>query len=228
MTYIITAEHIKDFDNTKVTVKKELLDSLFGTNSSVADLQANDNLSIAQLLHCLMIKSGNDAALVLADYIGNGDISSFVEMMNSKAKELGCNNTHFVNPHGLHNAEHYTTAEDIITLTKYAIKLPLFMKICSTAVSDIMGKNRRPLITTNRMINKKNGGRYYYPHAKGIKTGYTTEAGYCLVSSATYNGHTYLCVALGAPTTDASGNRLWDNYAMLDSKAMYQCVFANH
>lgn len=227
MTYIITAEHIKDFDNTKITVKKELIDSLLGTGSSIAGLKANDVLSVTQLLHCLMIKSGNDAALVLADYVGDGDVNKFVEMMNNKATELGCVETHFVNPHGFHDDDHYTTANDLAIMTKYAMELPHFMKICSLPTSYVMGQDKYPLVTTNSMIDQARGGKYYYQYARGIKTGHTDEAGYCLLSSAVYNGYSYLCVALGAPIKDASGNKIPDNYAMLDSKAIYKWAFTN-
>lgn len=227
MAYIITAEHIKDFDNTKITVKKELIDSLLGTGSSISGLKANDVLSVTQLLHCLMIKSGNDAALVLADYVGNGDVNKFVEMMNNKATELGCVGTHFVNPHGFHDDDHYTTANDLAIMTKYAMELPHFMEICSLPTSYVMGQDKYPLVTTNSMIDQARGGKYYYQYARGIKTGHTDEAGYCLLSSAVYNGYSYLCVALGAPIKDASGNKIPDNYAMLDSKAIYKWAFTN-
>lgn len=227
MTYILVAENINDFDNTQITAKKELLDSLLGTGSSVSGIKANDTLSVMQLLHCLMIKSGNDAALILADFVSNGSVNSFVEMMNNKAKELGCSGTHFVNPHGFHHDDHYTTANDLIIMTKHAMNLPHFMEICSMPTSYIMGQDKYPLVTTNSMIDQSRGGRYYYQYARGIKTGHTDESGWCLVSSAVYNGSSYLCVALGAPIKDASGNKITDNYAMLDSKAIYKWAFTN-
>ena len=227
MTYIIVAEHVENFDNTKITVKKKLLDSLLGTGSSVAGLKADDVLSVTQLLHCLMIKSGNDAALILADYVGNGDMNKFIELMNNKATELGCTGTHFVNPHGFHDDDHYTTANDIAIMTKYAMTLPRFMEICSMPTSYIMGQDKYPLVTTNSMIDQSRGGKYYYQYARGIKTGHTDEAGYCLLSSAVYNGYSYICVALGAPIKDANGNKITDNYAMLDSKSIYRWAFTN-
>ncbi len=226
MTYIVVAENIKDFDNTKITVKKELLSSLLGTGSSVSGIKTDDILSITQLLHCLMIKSGNDAALVLADYVG-GDVRTFVDMMNNKAAELGCSKTHFVNPHGLHDDDHYSTAIDIAIMTKYAMTLPEFMEICCLPTSYVLGQDKYPLVTTNSMIDQARGGKYYYQYARGIKTGHTEEGGYCLVSSAAYNGYSYLCVALGAPIKNLAGNRITDNNAMLDSKSIYKWAFTN-
>lgn len=220
MTFIIVSENISDIENTTVTIKKELLDSLLGTGSSLSGIKANETLSINQLLHCLLIKSGNDAAITLADFVGNGDIDSFVKMMNEKAIELGCTDTHFMNPHGLHDDNHYTTATDLIKITKYAMTLPNFVDITSKVTSYILGENRYPLVTTNSLIDPIRGGKYYCKYVKGIKTGSDSIAGKCLVSSATAKGYTYLCVALGgfSPT---------ENDAMLDSKRMYEWVFKN-
>ncbi len=226
MTYIIVAEHIDDFENTKVKVDGSILHMLDGTGSSMAGLEADETLSIYQLLCCLMIHSGNDAALILADYVGGGDIAKFVDMMNEKAKELGCKNTHFANPHGLHNDDHYTTAEDMAVITRYALTLPQFSEITNTVVSDCLGDDRY-LVTTNSMIDANRGGSYYYSYARGIKTGSTgSDSGYCLVSTAVRNGYTYLCVALGAPYEDSKGEQL-ENGSMIDSKALYQWAFEN-
>lgn len=226
MTYIITAEHVKDFEKTKVEIKQSILNELNGTGSSTAGLQGGETLTITQLLNALMIPSGNDAAMVLADYIGGGDISAFVKMMNDKAKELGCENTHFMNPHGLHDPDHYTTAADLAKIAEYAMTLPKFMDIANTTVSYCLGEDR-PLITTNYLIDDYRGGDYYYSYAKGIKTGSTgDDSGYCLVSSAVYGGYSYLCVALGAPYSSSDGEQL-DNGAMIDSKSLYQWAFSN-
>ena len=113
-----------------------------GTGSSLAGVLEGEELTAMQLLNCMMIPSGNDAALVLADYIGGGDSQKFVDMMNEKAKELGCTNTHFMNPHGLHDEQHYTTAQDLYLITKYAMTLPYFMEICSKTYYTIPPTNR--------------------------------------------------------------------------------------
>ncbi len=226
MTYIITAENISDFDKTYVTVKGEILHLLDGTGSSVAGLRENEKLSIFQLLNCLMIPSGNDAALILADYVGGGNISKFVDMMNAKAKELGCTGTHFENPHGLNDPNHYTTVADMAKITKYALTLPRFAEISNTVTSDCLGDDRY-LVTTNYMIDEYRGGDYYYPYASGIKTGSTgNDSGYCLVSTASKNGYTYLCIAYGAPYEDENGE-YYDNGAMIDSANLYDWAFDN-
>lgn len=220
MTYIVVVENVQDIENTMVEIKKEIIDKLLGTGSSMSNLKAGERYSINQLLHCMMIKSGNDAALTLADYIGNGNIENFVSMMNKKAEQLGCANTHFVNPHGLYDENHYTTAEDLLKITKHAMTLPNFVEITSKVTSDILGPGKYPLVTTNSMIDPVRGGKYYYKYAKGIKTGYETLAGRCVVSTAINNGYTYICIALG-------GFSEKENLAMLDSKNLYQWAFNN-
>ena len=222
MTYIVVVEHISDLENTMVTVHEKVLKILEGTGSSLAEIKDGDVLSIKQLLYCMMVPSGNDAAVVLADFVGNGNIQSFVDMMNEKAKALGCDSTHFANPDGLHDPLHYTTANDLAKIAQYALTLPDFIDITSTT-SYTLSEDRNSLITTNFMINKNaESGYYYYQYAKGIKTGHTDEAGYCLVSTASADGYTYLCVALGAPSMDQNGNDIKENNAMLDSRQLYR------
>ena len=226
MTYIVTAENVADLKGTMVTVKSSVIHLLDGTGSSMAGLKEGEKLSVYQLLNCLMIPSGNDAALVLADYVGQGDIRRFVDLMNKKAQELGCEHTHFVNPHGLNDPNHYTTVSDMAKMAKYALTLPEFADITDTATSDVLGEDRY-LVTTNSMIDPVRGGDLYYPYAKGIKTGSTgNDSGYCLVSTATKGGYTYLCVAYGAPYEDEKGE-LYENGAMLDSIHLYEWAFDN-
>ena len=174
-----------------------------------------------------MIPSGNDAALVLADYVGNGSIQTFVDMMNEKAEELGCTGTHFSNPHGLNDPNHYTTVSDMAKITKYALQMPMFEEISNTTYSECLGEDRY-LITTNSMIDQTRGGSYYYEYAKGIKTGSTgNDSGYCLVSTAEKDGFTYLCIAYGAKYEDEETGEYYENGAMIDSKNLYEWAFDN-
>lgn len=228
MTYIVVYENVKDLENTKVTIKEDLLSRLDGTDSSLSGLSEykGKEMSVMNLLYCMMVSSGNDAALVLADYVGQGDTEKFVDMMNQKAKELGCENTNFVNPHGLHDEQHYTTAVDLAKITKYALTLKYFPEITNTAKFYLQGDEDKPLVTTNDMINEDND-KYYYEYARGIKTGTTDEAGYCLVSSAIKDGVTYLCIALDAPCYAEDGYSELDNAAMTDSKNLYEWAFDN-
>lgn len=234
MTYIVVNEHIKDLDGTKITVNKKVVDKLLGTGSSLSGIKENDQLTAMQLLNCMLVPSGNDAALVLADYVGEGDVDAFVDMMNTKAQELGCTGTHFANPHGLHDENHYTTAVDLAKITKYAMGLPHFTDISSQTrytykpVGGPEAGKTRILSTTNYLIDKNSlGGKYYYPYAKGIKTGHHDQSGYCLVSSATYEGYTYLCVALGSPDIDSKGKEIVSRGEMIDTYKLYKWAFTN-
>ncbi len=200
MTYIVAVENIDDLENTRIPIKQEVLDLLDGTGSSLANLESHvgESMTAIDLLYSMMVPSGNDASIVLADYIGKGNVEAFVQMMNDKAKELGCEDTHFANPEGLHDENHYTTARDLYKMTTYALKLPKFAEITNTATYYCEGDDY-PLITTNYMIDEYRGGEYYYMYAKGVKTGTTDEAGRCLVTTATADGYSYMAVLLHAP-----------------------------
>lgn len=199
MTYIIAVENIDDLDNTRVPIKESVLKRLEGTGSSLANLEQHvgETMSVIDLLYSMMVPSGNDASVVLADYVGNGDIDAFVDMMNKKAEELGCENTHFENPEGLHDENHYTTARDLYKITSYALTLPRFSEITNTTSYYCEGDDY-PLVTTNYLINP-NYPEYYYMYAKGIKTGTTDQAGRCLVTTATADGYSYMAVLLHSP-----------------------------
>ncbi|MEE1319745.1 MAG: D-alanyl-D-alanine carboxypeptidase family protein [Ruminococcus sp.] len=200
MTYIIVVESIDDLENTRVPIKEDVLAQLEGTGSSLANLEAHigETMSVIDLLYSMMVPSGNDASVVLADYVGGGNIDTFVDMMNKKAEELGCENTHFENPEGLHDENHYTTARDMYKIATYALTLPKFSEITNTTTYYCEG-DEVPLITTNLLIDQNRGGEYYYMYAKGIKTGTTDQAGRCLVTTATADGYSYMAVLLHSP-----------------------------
>ena len=223
MTFIIVSESISDLDNTRIEITYDALAEM-DPESSVMGLESHigESFSVRDLLYGLMLPSGNDAALVLADYVGNG-VDGFVELMNRKAAQLGCVNTHFTSPHGLHDSQHYTTVKDMAVITKYALQKPEFMQICNTKTYTPEGFSE-PIETTNYLIDEtQKGGYYYYPYAKGIKTGYTDQAGRCLVSTAEKDGYTYLCIAFGADYSFEEDI----NYAMLDTAKIYEWAFDN-
>ena len=218
MTYIVVAENVSDLDGTMVEVTYDALDGL-DPESSVMGLEYHigESFSVRDLLYGLMLPSGNDAALVLARHVG-GSVSGFVDLMNRKAAQLGCKNTHFTSPHGLHDSNHYTTVRDMVTITKYAMKRADFMTVCNTVSYKPDGFNNA-FSTTNYLIDSSaEDGRYYHPNAQGIKTGYTEEAGKCLISTAEKDGCRYLCLAMGAEYSYAEDV----NYAMLDTKRIYE------
>lgn len=222
MTFIVTTDNVTNLDETMVPITEDALEGL-DPDSTVMGLSEHvgEQVSVRDLLYGLMLPSGNDAALALANYIG-GSISGFAEKMNEKAAALGCKNTHFANPHGLYDTNHYTTARDMALITKHAMTNPDFMEICNTV--SYTPEGFETLHNTNYMLDlDAEGGVYYYPYTKGIKTGYLDEAGKCLVTSADKNGAEYLCVCLGAPFTFEEDV----NYAMKDSATLYDWAFDN-
>ncbi|MGI6254069.1 MAG: D-alanyl-D-alanine carboxypeptidase family protein [Acutalibacter sp.] len=160
-----------------------------------------------------------------SDYTGR---SYFVQLMNEKAAELGCTNTHFTNPHGLHNENHYSTARDLVTITKYAMSLPHFTEITGTTAYNYYPQENPDLVrtanTTNRMLTNyaTDDVSYYYAYATGIKTGSHDQAGYCIVASATYSGYTYVVCCLGSPEYDAQGNSISLHGEMLDAATLFR------
>ncbi len=179
-------------------------------------------LTVEQLLYGLLVHSANDAANVLAETVA-GDIPSFVVMMNQRAEALGMTGTHFVNAHGYHDPEHYTTARDMMTLAMSAMENPLFRTIVGTPQYEIPPTNQykeiRYLSSNNALINPMKGHRYLYTGAKGIKTGHTEDAGYCLTSYAERNGLGFYCVTMNSPL-DYSGN-----YSFIDTINLFDYGF---
>lgn len=227
MTAILTLEHCKLTDIA--TVSHEAIFTV-PVGYSHAYLQEGEELTIEQLLHVLLIPSANDAANVLAEHIA-GSISSFTTMMNTKALELGCTGTNFVNTNGIHNTNHYSTAYDLALMGKYAMQNETFRKIVSTTKYTLPATNKYPEATrffkqTNALIVPDDRDRvdnYYYPYTTGIKTGYTDPAGNCIVASAKKDDVEYIVVILGAQNTE---NGLSARY--LDCKKLFDYAFDNY
>lgn len=227
MTATIVLENCKDLDE-EVEISYEAVHLLDGTGSSTAGLIPGEKMSVKDLLYCLLVRSGNDAANVLAFHI-SGSIEGFVQLMNDKAAELGCKNTHFANVHGLDDPNHYSTARDLLTITKHALTLPYFSEITSTTIYKVPATNKSPertLRNTNNLMNKAYAD-YYSPYAVGIKTGSTDNAGRCVISKGTGNGYNYLCVILNAPMQNIDDDEPLENCAFVDCRRMFNWVFKN-
>ena len=223
MTYIIAVENIKDLDS-RITIKETVLDNVInsGMVCSGLDWHTGEKLTVTDVLYALMLPRGNDAAMMLADYVGGGDTASFVKLMNDKAAEIGCKDTHFVNPTGMDSADQYTTARDMVTICRYAMGTPLFSKIVSTP-SYLLEGDEYPLVTTNSLIDASRGGDWYYTYATGIQNGETDMAGTCLAASALCDGYAYLCVCLHAPY-DVEEDR---EYCMEEAAELFRWAFLN-
>ena len=169
-------------------------------NSSIAGLSTGECMPLSDMLVCLLVASGNEAANAIAIHVG-GTIEDFVAMMNTRAEELGCKNTNFVNPSGLHNENHYTCAYDLLQITLAAKAYDAFEGIVSQARATVAPTNKceteRKFNNTNLLLSNTSTSEYLYSKATGVKTGYTTPAGYCLVSSAKNDELEFVCVVLG-------------------------------
>lgn len=187
MTTIVILE--KADLNEKVTVSAKA----GGTGGSRLGLKRGDKASVRDLLYGLMLRSGNDAAVALAEHVG-GSVKGFAELMNEKAIELGLTNTHFVTPHGLDDANHYTTALELAKLTDYAMDNEIFAKIVGTKSTTIYINNQsRQINNTNELLGVLNG-------VVGVKTGFTNNAGRCLVTETKRNNMDIITIVLGADT----------------------------
>ena len=209
MTALLTLEAI---DAGKLSMDQELtatataLEGLSSDGSS-AGIKVGETMSVRNLLYCMLVVSANEACDILAEAV-SGSVSAFVAAMNAKAADLGCENTHFVNPNGLHDPQHYTSAWDMYLITKAAMEYPDFMTICDTAAYTVPATNlsaERKLYTTNHLLSNWRVIGYRNTEAHGIKTGTTDAAGHCLVSSAMRGSLHFISVILGADRVVENG-----------------------
>jgi len=176
-----------------------------GKEGSSIYLRVGEEMSLHNLLYGLMLRSGNDAAVAIAEHVG-GSEEGFVHLMNEKARELGLENTHFMNPHGLDHDDHYSSANDLAKLTAYALRNPVFREIVKTRVKKVPN----PYAEWDHIWINKNKMLRLYEGADGVKTGYTKLAHRCLVSSATRNGQQLAVVTLNDGDDWADHRRLLD------------------
>lgn len=181
-----------------ICVSENAVKSIYGTSSSKADIKIGEEISVEQMLYLLMLPSGNDAANALAEHFC-GDNETFAKEMNKKAQELGMKNSHFVNPHGLHDDDHYTTAEDLAILADAYCEVDFLKKVavCNQYIMPETNKQAERLINTTNWLKVE--GEYYYEYANGLKTGYTDQAGRCLAATAEKDGKEFICILLNCP-----------------------------
>lgn len=191
-----------------LTVSATALEGLHESGST-AGLLEGEQLTLEDLLYCTMVSSANEACNVIAEYV-SGSVDAFVELMNTRAQELGCLGTHFANPHGLHDENHYTTAYDLSLIASKALENETFRTICNTSSYTVPATNlseERTLNTTNELIQTSGVSGYRYSKAAGVKTGFTSPAQCCLISTADDGNIQLLLVILHAPRQqDENGN----------------------
>ena len=233
MTVLLALEAV---DSGRVSLDEMIVeqdDCLEGLedDSSTSGIAPGVVISMKDLLYCALLQSANEACNIIGRYIG-GSISGFVDQMNRKAEQLGCQHTHFVNTNGLPAENHYSSAYDQYLIFAEAMKHPLFMEISNAASysADCTAVNNgEPIGNSNALINitsiYSNGGRYLYEGASGGKTGYTRAAGYCLISTAQRDGIRLLAVAMGCD--GALNAEIEDYYNFIDSRTLYDWGFNN-
>lgn len=194
------------------------------SDSSKMGIIEGEVLTTEELLYALLVQSANDAANVLAEAV-SGSISDFVNLMNQTAQDLGMSNTHFANPHGYHDDNHYTTAYDMSIIAQEAMKNSVFAKIVSTKSVEIQPTNKydkvRKFSTRNSLINVRSSLKLQYQYANGIKTGYTDSAGQCLVGSAQRSGMDLVTVVFHAPENDPER-------AFIDTKNLFEYAYSKY
>lgn len=198
LTALVAVDHLNPDD--VITVTQEDIDGLYEQGSSVF-LKKDEEITFNNLLKYLLVASGNDAANAIARTIA-GSPEAFAELMNQKASQLGCTNSHFTNPTGLPDDNHWTSARDLYLIAMEVIQNPLLVEICSTAKLSLPATNMHNETTfysTNHLISSYKDDRYLYDGATGLKTGWTGDAGMCLVATATRNDLNIMTVVLGAP-----------------------------
>ena len=234
MTVLLAVEAVEKGEvslDEEVTAGEDCRNGL-EADSSTSGIQPGEIMTFKDLLYCAMVESANEACNVIGTRVA-GSISAFVELMNARASELGCKDTHFMDPNGLTNrdGDHYSTTYDLSIIVREAISHPLFMEICNTTSYDVPATNLREGFTitnSNALISEGSiyGSGYIYEGAAGVKTGFTKAAGYCLISTCEKNGIRLLAIVLGC------NGQLTYTYAddyenFVDSRTLYDWAYAN-
>ena len=206
-TKILTA--ITVIENADIFMMYQIPRNAVGVEGSSIYLKEGEKWRILDLLYGLMLRSGNDAATALA-IATSGSVEGFVEKMNETAHRIGATQSNFTNPHGLHDEKHYSTARDMALITAYALKCPIFAKICSTKTH----RCEKTIVEQSEKVvfYNKNKLLYSYPAAIGVKTGYTKHSGRCLVSAAKRGGKRLICVVLNVSDTYGVSKSLFEKY----------------
>lgn len=202
MTALLVLESVDrgELAMSDIITAPEGIHSGLPADGSTQNIKNGEEMSLQDLLYCILLPSANEACNVVAHAV-SGSIESFVDLMNERAAELGMTGTHFVNTHGLHDDNHYTTAWDVYLMCREAMKNKTFREIVATAHYFVPPTNvseQREFYNTNALLSNLKYSGYVYQPAIGIKTGSTGQAGYCLASAAEQDGRTLYCVVMGA------------------------------
>ncbi len=233
MTTYLTFKYIEDLENTMITAPSYIYDELVGMGGSHADIWAGEAVSAYNLIHAMLIPSGNEAANIVADYLGGGNMGNFYMMMNTEGEKLGMQNTNFSNAHGLFSDNHYTTAYDMLQLAIACYETPGFMEVATKTHHYMPATDhyRHPteyfIDSTIRM--QKTTSEFYQPYIRGMKTGSLPEIGHNFVTVCEANGERYLLVIIGADdydkyaafyTTPVIMDYFYENYTLKSANSL--------
>lgn len=219
VTAMLTLENVSNLSET-ATMSQQAYDILIGTGAQVAALKPGDQATVEELLYLNLVFSACDAAEILAEHVG-GTRENFIAMMNDYVAALGCESTNFTNPDGLHDENEYTTAEDLAKITFAALKNDTFMKIATTKQYRFNGTvyNHTNVMLLPGYLS------YYYEYAEGIKTGSTSQAGYCVITKASKDGYNYLAIVLGSPLLDYNDDGYDERCSFIDAGNLFKWAF---
>ena len=201
MTALLVIENGSDL-NASITIPDSLtpeFQSIKANRGHTIGLQAGESVRRIDMLYAMLLPSANDAASVLASDAAGGDLAAFAARMNARASQLGCTTTHFSCPHGLYDANNYSTARDLAKIALACYANPIYRQVADTVLYQLPATNvheTRTITTTNKLLQP--GSAAYRSYAHGMKTGFTTKAGRCFVTFAQKDGHTYGLVILGS------------------------------
>lgn len=220
LTAIIAIENCKLED--KITASYDAVMSI-PVGYSNAAIQPDETLSVEELLNLFLIHSANEVGMIFAEHI-SGSVENFANLMNQKATEIGCKNTHFTNPSGIHDEEHYSTAYDMALIAQYCMKNETFRSIVSKPSCEVAATDKyeeRYFVNTNDLIRPSS--QYYYKYAIGIKTGFTSQAKNCLIAASKKDNMELITVILGAQTTENGKSARY-----IDSINLFEYGFNNY
>ncbi|HWP96152.1 MAG TPA: D-alanyl-D-alanine carboxypeptidase [Syntrophomonadaceae bacterium] len=219
MTAIVAIENLPDLKK-KITLTNSTFQGLNKTDASMAGFQPGEQVRAIDLLYGVMLPSGAECCIGLADHIA-GSEQGFVKMMNQKAADLGMKNTHFANATGLHNESHYTTVKDLSILLSYALQNGTFREIFTSSRHSTQPTNKHPsgITFNNTMFEELDNQNITGGEILGGKTGYTDEAGLCLASLAKAGKQEYILISAGA-----KGDHHSEQYNITDALAVYNSI----
>lgn len=221
MVAMLAIEHFGNRLDEKVTLTAKMLKDVMGNN---IDLVEGETVTYRDLIAATLVGGANDAATALAVCI-DGSVSAFTGRMNARAVTLGATNTNYTNASGMHDDAMYTTCADTVKIAKEAYKNSVYMEYSSLERYIMPATNKTPERTIhnkNALISRAQETKYYYKYARGLSSGYTKQGGYCLATTASYAGATYLCVVMGAESDE---NNI---YSYLQATKMFRYAFSNY